>query len=74
MKGYSSLLVATIATSAMVLWHLFVSEQQEERISYFDTRLDALDLPEFRSSSLRDLERMRHIVGWCSNVEDLCGQ
>jgi hypothetical protein len=73
MKGFSSLLIATLATSSAVLWHLFISKQQGERISYFDTRIDNLELPSFEENTLRDLERTRHIVGWCSDVEDLCG-
>jgi hypothetical protein len=73
MKGYSSLLVATMITSTVVLWHSLISEQQGERISYFDTRLDAFDLPTSEVGSLRDLETKRHIVGWCYDVEEFCG-
>jgi hypothetical protein len=73
MKGFSSLLVATVITSTAVLWHTLISEQRGERISYFDTRLDALDLPTSEVGSLRDLETKRHIVGWCYDVEEFCG-
>jgi hypothetical protein len=73
MKGFHRLLVATLTTSSVVLWHLFSSTSSNERISYFDGRLDTLDLTNFQIQSLRTLEKTRHIVGWCVNAENLCG-
>ena len=74
MKGFDSLVIATLVTSSVVLWHLLVSSEPSERISYFDNRQDALKCMESGVPSLRMLENARHIVGWCSNVEELCGE
>jgi hypothetical protein len=74
MKGFDSLLIATLVTSNVVLWHLLVSSEPSERISYFDNRKDALKVVESGVSSLGMLETTRHIVGWCPNVEELCGK
>ena len=74
MKGFSSLLIATLATSNVVLWHLFVSGIPGERISYFDNRIDTLDLHQSQILSLRPLESSRHIVGWCVKATDFCGE
>ncbi|KAH6976285.1 hypothetical protein BKA56DRAFT_488826 [Ilyonectria sp. MPI-CAGE-AT-0026] len=72
-KGFSSLLVATLATAGTVVWHLLVSGSLEERISYVDPELDNLDIRMPEGFSLRDLEGSRHFVGWCANATDMCG-
>lgn len=74
MKGFGSLVIATLVTSSVVVWHLFVSSEPGERISYFDNRHDALKIIETSAPSLRMLENARHIVGWCPNAEDFCGK
>lgn len=73
MKGFNSLLIATLATSGLVLWHLLVSNDHDERISYYDSRLDSMDLEINPAHPLRSLETARHIVGWCANADELCG-
>ncbi|KLJ10556.1 hypothetical protein EMPG_14063 [Blastomyces silverae] len=73
MKGFSSLLVATLATTGIVVWHLFVSRNPSERISYIDPRLDTIDIRTPEKLSLRILERRRHIIGWCAEAIDFCG-
>lgn len=72
-KGFSSLLVATLVTAGTVVWHLLVSGSLEERISYVDPELDNLDIRMPEGFSLRDLEGSRHFVGWCANATDMCG-
>jgi hypothetical protein len=74
MKGFSSLLVATLVTTGVAVWHLYGSKRSDERISYFDDRLATLNLTEIKTNSLRDLEKVRHMIGWCSDVDDLCGE
>lgn len=74
MKGYASLLVATLATSSIIVWHLLVSSKSGERISYVDPRLDTLDVRTPKNLSLRMLEGARHIVGWCTSATDFCGK
>jgi hypothetical protein len=73
-KGFSLLLIATSVTSGVVLWHLYNSKRLSERISYYDDRLDTLNLTHVKEKSLRDLEKGRHYVGWCPDVDDFCGQ
>ena len=73
MKGFSSLLIATLVTSGLVLWHLLVSNDPDERISYYDDRLDSMELANLPEEGLHGLETSRHIVGWCANAEELCG-
>jgi hypothetical protein len=74
LKGFGLLLIATLATSNVIMWHLFTSNGPGERISYFDSRLDSLDLRNCNIPSLRPLESSRHIVGWCANATDFCGE
>jgi hypothetical protein len=53
---------------------LYNSKRLSERISYYDDRLDTLNLTHVKEKSLRDLEKGRHYVGWCPDVDDFCGQ
>ena len=73
MKGFSSLAIATLATDGVVVWHLIVSGDTDERISYIDTRLDDLTFNMPEGFSLRSVESSRHIIGWCADAVDLCG-
>lgn len=73
MKGFSSLAIATLAIAGVVVWHLIVSEDTEERISYIDARLDDLEYEMPREFSLWSVESSRHIIGWCVDAVDLCG-
>jgi hypothetical protein len=52
MKGFNSLLIATLVTSGVVLWHLYSSKRPIERISYYDDRLDTLNLTHNKEKSL----------------------
>ncbi|KAK0766456.1 hypothetical protein N5P37_000180 [Trichoderma harzianum] len=72
-KGFNMLMIATMAAADIIVWHLLVSEQPEERISYVDPRLDTLYGKATKDISLRILEERRHVIGWCSKVTELCG-
>jgi hypothetical protein len=74
MKGFNSLLVATSTEDGMVLWHAIVNGKADERISYFDSRVDALHMSHEGAPTLRTLENSRHIIGWCSEAVDFCGE
>lgn len=74
MKGFSSLLVATLAAAGVIVWHLLGSPSLEERISYVDPELDKLDIRMPEAFSLRSIEGFRHIIGWCANSTDVCGK
>ncbi|KAH6890692.1 hypothetical protein B0T10DRAFT_439881 [Thelonectria olida] len=71
-KGFSMLMVATLVAADIIVWHLLVSENPGERISYIDSRLDEL-VETSERISLRMLEGRRHVVGWCSEATDWCG-
>ncbi|KAF7541960.1 hypothetical protein G7Z17_g11861 [Cylindrodendrum hubeiense] len=73
MKGFNILLVATLAATDIIVWHVLVGEKSDDRISYVDPRLDALYGDISQDFTLRNLETKRHVIGWCSKVTDLCG-
>jgi hypothetical protein len=73
MKGFNSLLVATSLQSGVVLWHALTSSAADQRVSYFDPRIDQFNTSHRHKPTLRVLERARHIIGWCSPAIDFCG-
>ncbi|KAH7071152.1 hypothetical protein BKA63DRAFT_517433 [Paraphoma chrysanthemicola] len=73
MKGFGMLLIATMVSSSVTLWHLLTNEATQDRVSYFDSRIDELDLSMCNVQSLHKLETSRHFVGWCGDAEELCG-
>jgi hypothetical protein len=73
LKGFSSLVVATLTTAGVVVWHLLSSRSADERISYTDPKVEALSVDTHKGLSLRDLETRRHIIGWCAYATDVCG-
>jgi hypothetical protein len=74
MKGFNVLLVATAFLEGEVLWHAMTSSTVDERVSYFDARIDELNFSHDAKSSLHGLEHARHFVGWCSQAADFCGK
>jgi hypothetical protein len=72
-KGFNMLMIATMVAVDLIVWHLLVSEQPEERISYVDSRLDTLASNVSGETPLRIFEEKRHVIGWCSKVTDMCG-
>ncbi|RSL55142.1 hypothetical protein CEP53_007228, partial [Fusarium sp. AF-6] len=73
MKGFNMLAIATLAAADIIVWHLLVSDEADERISYVDPRLNELDNGNMEGITLQMLEEKRHVVGWCAAVTDLCG-
>lgn len=73
-KGFNLLLVATLAKADLVVWHLLTSASHEERIAYTDQALDGLCNPLPQGLTLRSLEKIRHIVGWCPKAVEVCGK
>ena len=71
-KGFSALAVLTQKAKDVILWHLVVNEDINERISYNDSRIP-------RSQNIEQVEDValqnsRHILGWCSHVKSLTGK
>lgn len=73
-KGFNMLMIATLVAADIMVWHLFVSEKDGQRISYMDSRLDELNAMPFDEVSLHHIAGKRHIVGWCAKAADWCGQ
>ena len=74
LKSFNMLLIAVEAVNNAMVWHCLVSADPSERISYFDRRIEEVDLTKMKVQSIRSLESMRHIVGWCSKATDFCGR
>ncbi|KAF7550856.1 hypothetical protein G7Z17_g5427 [Cylindrodendrum hubeiense] len=73
MKGFNMLMIATLAMADIIVWHLVISQSSGERVSYIDPRLKAIGKGDSEGISLQKLKTKRHIIGWCSNAKDLCG-
>ena len=74
LKGFASLVVATLATAGMIVWHVLHQNGSDGRISYADPRLDQIDFQCAQELSLRELQNKRHLVGWCGSVSEICGK
>jgi hypothetical protein len=72
-KGFNMLMIATLVAADIMVWHLFVSEMDGQRISYMDSRLDGIDTKTSDAVSLHNVAGKRHIVGWCTRATDWCG-
>ncbi|KAH6892893.1 hypothetical protein B0T10DRAFT_509295 [Thelonectria olida] len=73
LKGFNMLMVATLAAADIIIWHLLISEDPDQRMSYTDSKLNTLHIETSAGISLRMLETKRHVVGWCSEAKDMCG-
>lgn len=63
-KGFSTILVPTKRLDDDVLvWHLLYNKRPTDRISYLDCSVETLS-----DVRISELERARHIVGWCSDA------
>ncbi|KAL1623126.1 hypothetical protein SLS54_004612 [Diplodia seriata] len=65
-KGFSTMLVPTMMASDILVWHLLYAKEGE-RISYWDVTLPHLSIGK------AELERTRHVIGWCSEAKLLAG-
>lgn len=72
MKGFGSLVVATLLTAGLVVWHLLDRGDTEKRISHVAPKIDKLDLHLHQGFDLRSLEGSRHVVGSCASATDMC--
>lgn len=73
-KGFNMLMIVTLVAADIMVWHLFVSEKDGQRISYMDSRLDGIDAKTSDAVSLHHIAGKRHIVGWCAKATDWCGE
>ncbi|KAI1389138.1 uncharacterized protein F4822DRAFT_443821 [Hypoxylon trugodes] len=71
-KGYSTILVPTRRQGGFVFWHM-VSNEDGRYISYADARVKGFFNQYPRGLSVDDIERSRHILGWCTEVTNYAG-
>jgi hypothetical protein len=67
-KGFSTMLVPTKRSGDLLIWHLLYNKEGN-RISYLDNII-----PHAENVSFSDLETARHVVGWCSEVQNYAGR
>jgi hypothetical protein len=67
-KGFSTMLVPTRLSGDLLIWHLLYNKSGS-RISYLDNTVAYAD-----NANAVDLEKTRHIVGWCSEVKYYAGR
>lgn len=67
-KGFSCLLAPTQMTDNILVWHLIFNKNPEDHISYLDWNLSHCDV------GMADIERSRHIVGWCIDAACIAGK
>jgi hypothetical protein len=67
-KGFATMLVPTQFRGELLIWHLLY-KKSGERISYLDSQGTHAE-----NISLSDLERSRHILGWCQKVRYCAGK
>ncbi|KAH8803460.1 hypothetical protein F5884DRAFT_712243 [Xylogone sp. PMI_703] len=71
-KGFCTMLILTKYVEDMVIWHMIFNEDGSH-ISYVDPRIRNILGAYPESVDVLDLERARHVIGWCSNVKSYAG-
>lgn len=67
-KGFSTMLVPTMRTGDMLLWHLLYNKDGS-RMSYLDDTISRAE-----NVTVNDLEDARHVLGWCSEARFYAGK
>lgn len=71
-KGFSTVLFPTERSGDTIMWHLLYNENRE-RLTYNDPRIEPLRVASCEPISIKDLENSRHILGWASSTEMIAG-
>lgn len=66
-KAYSAMLLPTIQYGDLLVWHLSVSST-EQHLSYHNHGDISM-----QKIKIQDIERLRHIIGWCSSALNYAG-
>ncbi|KAL6825941.1 hypothetical protein J3E69DRAFT_279665 [Trichoderma sp. SZMC 28015] len=66
-KGFSTMMIPTGYSDNILFWHLIYNEYGD-RISYLDSKVSHLE-----GINSSDIESVRHILGWSSEVRCLSG-
>lgn len=67
-KGFSTMLVATALVDDQLVWH-YCYKADGSRISYFDHDVTAQVTPK-----ISQLNKLRHVVGWCQHCKYYAGK
>lgn len=67
-KGFSTILVLKEHIGDLLIWHLLYNKDGNH-ISYLDNAITPAE-----NFSVFDLEKARHVVGWCSEVKYYAGK
>jgi hypothetical protein len=73
LKGFNSIFVVTKLEDASVQWHLTISEDQSQRLTYNEA-LNFPECPYLRVLHKLDSNHYRHFVGWCDNARVAAGE
>lgn len=71
-KSYCSIIMPTQKQGDFIYWHL-VTNRSGEYLSYTDDKVQRLWGKYPRGLVYKSLERSRHILGWCDNIQNLAG-
>ncbi|KAH8812294.1 hypothetical protein F5884DRAFT_855596 [Xylogone sp. PMI_703] len=66
-KGFSTMLIPTEHHEDLIIWHLLYNVDGN-RISYLDSNVAHAE-----NVTISDLERSRHVLGWCSEARCYAG-
>lgn len=67
-KGFSTMLILIKSSGGLLIWHLLYNKDGN-RIFYLDNTVCHVE-----NVSTIDLERSRHVLGWCSEVKCYTGR
>lgn len=67
-KGFSTMLVPTMRSGDIILWHLLYNKEGN-RISYLDDTN-----PRSENVTVDDVKEARHVLGWCSEARFYAGK
>ena len=67
-KGFSTMLVLIKKSADLIIWHLLYNKDGN-RISYLDNTVTHGE-----TASVSDVEKARHVLGWCSEVKYYAGK
>ncbi|KAF2789972.1 hypothetical protein K505DRAFT_340816 [Melanomma pulvis-pyrius CBS 109.77] len=71
-KGFCTMLMPTKHVGNMVTWQVFVNEDGSH-ISYADPRVRGIPQMHPDKLPVSDVERSRHVIGWCPYVKSYAG-
>lgn len=71
-KGYCSIIMPTRRQGDCIYWHL-VTDHSGEHIHFTDYRVQRLWGEYPQNLNITALEKSRHILGWCDNIQNFAG-